>query len=115
MLVLRQETWRTCGWVSWAGDVDENEKTEVDEKTPPCTEKPSGLGCPPLHKLSHCPPPAGFHILLNSPLHSTSSQLGPHCLLAFARLSPPVSLPLIFPLQPILHTTAKQYLSKMQA
>lgn len=43
MIVLRQETRRAYVWVSLAGDVDEDKKVDMDEKTALSTQKPSGL------------------------------------------------------------------------
>lgn len=44
MTVLRRETRRACVWVSLAGDVDEDKKVDMDEKTALSTQKPRGLG-----------------------------------------------------------------------
>lgn len=78
-------------WVSLAGDVDEDKKLDMDEKTALSTQKPNGLGCSPPRGPSHSTTLAGSHVLLNSPVHSHTPSMWPSFSFSWALASLPTS------------------------
>lgn len=91
-------------WVSLAGDVDEDKKVDMDEKTALSTQKPSGLGCSPHRGPSHSTPLAGSHVLLNSPVHSHIPLAWPSLSFSWALASLPTS-PSTASLPPLTHSS----------